>query len=656
MSPSSAILSLAVLVGIASGLPHERSGKLEVEELNVSPHGDLLRREASPAVAAGLSQSAQVHRDPADIKQDGAVTVVSPAQTSSEEVKLEELTEECMQDEPTAECMEKFGSYGVRKMFTETWDNVRKLNYRRPGWMSHPNVQKKRLFELTLPGTVSSGTYAITGEDAAASSITPYGVVAQNFDFYQQLELGVRMFDIRVAYSSENSLVYISHGTLMIPLATALKDIRRFLEEHEREVIVLDMRKDENADKSHLKPLNEEESTNTRVPGQLVHEAVQCELKEMLATYPVLAKLPGNEMAENPTIGGLTDIGARVLYFWESQQVLCTTITECMRTPGWYPADRRGGMPFAFGPPFVLGTRINATGGRMTARIIEPACHTHSGSFTKDDQPERLLKKIKTFAKDMASKAVESRPKCFPVGAALPKVHTPTLWYTVDGFVTSTPEEQAVQADRMRGVKAIYTRGEGFTVKTDAERTNYLMLSWFLKRDNQELFTKPNAIMFEFAGAAMMPILRIIEAQQGRPECGWAIYCKASGSCWADTLLGEKDACIPEDKVQQILEEHANGKKDNTGWILYVTGVVTSVLFMTAICGGIGYIMKMMKPSKPKEAEQAFIAQGAMEPDAQSSLPGSEAASDYGDSPQAAIQQDSDGASASGGGTGAAAP
>jgi len=619
------ILALAASASLSSGLPREHAGKLEVPdeqsfiEFNVGSHGNLVRREG------------EAHEDPADIKQDGVVTVVSPAQTASERLKLEEQTEECMQDEPTSECMEKFGSYGIRKLFTEDWDNVKKLKYRRPGWMSHPEVQKKPFFNLTLPGTVSSGTYAITGEGSGGAT-SPYGVVSQNFDFYQQLELGIRMFDIRVSYSTENSLVYISHGALMIPLATALRDIRRFLEEHEREVIVLDLRKDENADESHLKTLKEEETTNTRIPGQLVHEAVQCELKEMLATYAVLNKLPSHEVAENPTIGALTDLGANVIYFWETQQVLCTTFQECTQTPGWFPPDKKGGGPFAFGPPFMLGKRINAK--KQEGRVIEPACHAHSTAFTKDDQPERMLKKIKNFAKDMASKSLESRPKCFPAGAALPKVHTPTLWYTVDGYVTSTPEEQAIQADRMRGVKAIYTRGEGFTVKTDAERTNYLLLSWFLKRNNQQLFTKPNAVMFEFAGAAVMPILRIIEAQQARPECGWAIYCKDSGSCWADTLLGAGDTCIPEEKVLKTLQEHADGKKDSTAWIIYVTIGVCSLLSLCCISSTIVYIVKLMKPPRPKEVDEALVADPTADADAQSSLPGSEAASDFGDRPE----------------------
>jgi len=234
-----------------------------------------------------------------------------------------------------------------------------------------------------------------------------------------------------------------------------------------------------------------------------------------------------------------------------------------------------------------------------------------------------MLKKMKLWAADMTTKTMESRPKCFPIGAALPSPHKPTIWYTADGYVTSTPEEQTIQSDRMRGVKAIYTRGEGFTVKTDAERTNYLMLSWFLKKSNQEVFTKPNVVAFEFAGSAVMPVIRIIEAMQSRPECGWAVYCKASGSCWADTLLGKEDKCIPEGKIVAKLEEHANGKKENTAWVILCTIGVLSCL---CCCCCVGFTTKayaIMKPSKPKESE------GMLVEDDESELPGSDAASEY---------------------------
>lgn len=248
--------------------------------------------------------------------------------------------------------------------------------------------------------------------------------------------------------------------------------------------------------------------------------------------------------------------------------------------------------------------------------MVEPACLTHSTYYTKDDQPERLLKKIKEYAADLTGKTQDNRPKCFPVGASLPGVHNPTIWYNVDGYVTSTSEEQTVQGERMRGVKAIYTRGEGFTVKTDAERTNYLLLSWFLKANNQAAFTKPNAIMFEFAGSAMMAIIRVIEAEQNRPECGWGIHCKDSGSCWADTLLGDKDMCIPEATVVQKLRDHADGKEDTTRWVVYFTICLCTCLLLVFFCQCIGWLWKVMNPKKPKGAEEAEALAAAQEAEA----------------------------------------
>lgn len=627
---ASALIMLSMIVGSA-GVPTRLTAELH--------HSGAALQKANHSALELVRREADGSRDPADIRKDGAVQVVSPAQTKSEQLKLEELTEECMQEHPTSECMEKYGSYGVRKLYTETWDNVKKLGFRREGWMSHPEVQKKKIFELTLPGTINSGTYAITGEDAAAAGMSQYGVVSQNLDFYQQLELGVRLFDMKVAYSPETNLVYLSHGALMVPLATALKDMRRFLEEHTREIIVIDMNKDANADTSHLQPLVDEENTMDRIPGQLALEAVECEMKEMLATYKTLDKLSAKETPENPSVASLTDLGINVLLFWNSQQVLCTKFEECKLTPGWHPGDKAAGFEFAFGPPYEVGKRRNVTGGRLTARIIEPLCLTHSKSYTKDDQPERMVQKITTFAQDMAAKAKESRPKCFPVSAPFPETHTPTLWYTVDAYVIEEAGEQAVQQDRMRGVKAIYTRGEGYTAKTDAERTNYLLLSWFCKKNNQELFMRPNGFMVEFAGSAYMPIIRMIEAEQNRPECGWAVYCKASGSCWADTLLSKEDSCLDEAEVVAKLKEHAEQAEADVSWAVFITVAVVSCIFCCCIFGAFTKMTMIMAPKNPKEADESFIAKSADDGDKQSSvpessLPGSSAASDFGDRPE----------------------
>jgi hypothetical protein len=166
--------------------------------LHISAHGDMMRREGE-----ALTEMVRHTNDPMGaVQNDGTVTVVAPAESSSEEVKMEELTEECLQDEPTSECMEKFGSYGIRKLMTETWTNIKELGYLRPGWMSHPEVQKRPLYSVTFPGTANSGTFSIVGQDALQASATQFGIISQNLDFYQQLQLGVRAFDIKVAYSA----------------------------------------------------------------------------------------------------------------------------------------------------------------------------------------------------------------------------------------------------------------------------------------------------------------------------------------------------------------------------------------------------------------------------------------------------------------------
>jgi hypothetical protein len=610
--------------------------------LHISAHGDMMRREGE-----ALTEMVRHTEDPMGaVQNDGSVTVVAPAASSSEEVKMEELTEECLQDEPTSECMEKFGSYGIRKLFTETWANIKELGYLRPGWMSHPEVQKRHLYSVTFPGTANSGTFSIVGQDVLQASATQFGIISQNLDFYQQLQLGVRAFDIKVAYSAEAKLVYISHGNLLMPLATALRDMKRFLEEHERELIILDVRKDTSADITHTQPLTDEETTASKIPGQMVHEAVQCELKQMLTTYSVLTQLPATVEAENPTIGALTDIGAHVVYFYDGQQVLCTSWDECQRTPGWnHYSSVAGSHPFAFGPPFFpLGQRRKMSGGREdseTIRIIEPSCMTHSTFYTQSDQPEKLMGKVKEYSAAQPKTTHEhDAANCFPVGVDYPVEHVPTIMYTVDGYVVPTPEELTRQTERMRGVKAIYTRGEGYTARTDAERANYLMLTWYLKKNNHQVFTKPNVVLFEFAGSAAMPIIRIIEAMQNRAECGFALYCKPSGSCWADTLLGDEDGkCFPEEEVVKKLDEHANGKTDTTGWVITVT------LATVSLVGGCGFIYCMSKiavlfKSKKKKGEPLKEASSDENVDQPSDAPSNEAQDEPKDEPQDEKEQD----------------
>merc|ERR1719506_795090 len=115
--------------------------------------------------------------------------------------------------------------------------------------------------------------------------------------------------------------------------------------------------------------------------------------------------------------------------------------------------------------------------------------------------------------------------------------------------------------------------------------------------------------MLEFASSAMMPIIRIIEAMQNRPECGWAIFCKDSGSCWADTLLGPEDKCLPEAGVLKKLTTHADGAEDTTYWVIYATISMATVVVLCFLSAITKFIAKTLQgPAKPKGGED--IAEG----------------------------------------------
>lgn len=258
----------------------------------------------------------------------------------------------------------------------------------------------------------------------------------------------------------------------------------------------------------------------------------------------------------------------------------------------------------------MVGERKNQGFQSLTGNrtAIEPACIAHSHWYTEDNNPEELHRKIKEFSEDLTGKTKSHMPTCYPQGEELPLPHRPSVWYMVEAYPTPTPVEASKEGEQMRGIKAIYTRGEGVTFRSNSERTNFLMLNWYLKKNNQPVFGQPNAIMFEFVSSAMMPIIRIIEMEQGRPECGWALFCMDSGSCWGDTLLGEDDYCISEEAVERILEGHAMGGLNwnvygfKNEYCIYITVGILSLCAMCGIVGLIQYAMRAYKIPIPGES------------------------------------------------------
>ncbi len=120
-----------------------------------------------------------------------------------------------------------------------------------PNWMgdllaSRPNFGNLKINQVMLPGTHDSGTFRI-GSDQASD----HTARTQSLSFAQQLELGVRYFDLRVKL--KNSAYYPYHGSWTSDSDLCrkgdnpddpnnklqFKQMRDFLKQHPKEIIIL---------------------------------------------------------------------------------------------------------------------------------------------------------------------------------------------------------------------------------------------------------------------------------------------------------------------------------------------------------------------------------------------------------------------------------
>jgi len=564
-----------VAISVAPGLHlrREASGEsvgLLHKHIESSNTQEVLAKHDVASVRKPTGENLTVHpptlsaEDAADrLTDDGLVKVFNAPSDSSQVIKLEEETQECMMDTPVWECMEKHGSYGVRRLYTDSVDDYDRLDNWRKDWMSHPEVQRKTLFDITWPGTHDSGAYgfdpAILDSDEGGKA-SAKGAITQHLDVYTQLDLGVRAIEVQIAVGKKDGQLYSANGFLMMSLATILTDIASFLETQKQEVVLLYMRKADvwnGVELAHIQPLKDEENNPDKIPGESVHKGVQAIIGKHLATYKTLEQLPSHISAENPPMGAAISAGIRVFYFWEGQQVLCVEKAECAVTPGWERGNL--GQPLAFGPGLPYGARSNMNRGTETQTYVEPGCIHPSATATQSTNPIQLLLNIKKHAGALMNSAKSHPTKCFPTDGAMPEVHHPTLLYEADVWTSPYSEAEGAYRKVYKDVKEIFTRGESATLKSEAERVNFLALNWLLRKNWQPLFQKLNIISMDYV--APINVHRIIEANQKREECGYAIYCKATGSCWAQTLLdSQANACKDEPTVLAFLKNHAEGQ------------------------------------------------------------------------------------------------
>ncbi|MBX9977284.1 MAG: hypothetical protein K2X98_03445 [Alphaproteobacteria bacterium] len=123
-----------------------------------------------------------------------------------------------------------------------------------------PHIQNKSMKDIIIPGTHDSITYDIDRNSTFAKEadalqllntlhkfrLTPIvGKIAdwskaQGRTASQQLEDGIRYFDMRVVYRESMKKFYTCHGLYGSELSKVLRDIKTFLDNHPKEIIILD--------------------------------------------------------------------------------------------------------------------------------------------------------------------------------------------------------------------------------------------------------------------------------------------------------------------------------------------------------------------------------------------------------------------------------
>ncbi|KAG6455101.1 PI-PLC X domain-containing protein 3 isoform X2 [Manduca sexta] len=129
-------------------------------------------------------------------------------------------------------------------------------NLRLETWMSDlpPQLKDVPLIYLAIPGSHDSMTYGITRSSGLAPDAEPIlhrlyplfrgtilrWTITQAIDTWQQLLIGIRYLDLRLATKEGEENFYFTHGVYADEITKALKQVKDFVDTHPGEVVILD--------------------------------------------------------------------------------------------------------------------------------------------------------------------------------------------------------------------------------------------------------------------------------------------------------------------------------------------------------------------------------------------------------------------------------
>jgi hypothetical protein len=153
----------------------------------------------------------------------------------------------------------------------------RVILFGRSDWMSHL-PDNASLSDLSIPGTHDSASYphmfGLTSYWRWAHPGAYRGskfIQCQDLDLKQQLEFGVRFFDMRIKHDTNFSL-YHGGASLGLDLAGAMDVIDQFLKDHPKETVLVCVKKEIGDGNSSLDTANALAAWFAHRPGNLYND------------------------------------------------------------------------------------------------------------------------------------------------------------------------------------------------------------------------------------------------------------------------------------------------------------------------------------------------------------------------------------------------
>lgn len=122
-------------------------------------------------------------------------------------------------------------------------------------------LKEKDVDKIIMPGTHNAGAYKIEfgvflgniGLNIASvvGTVLPCvghyiknWTLTQENSLYKQLTQGIRVLDLRLSYKHDTNEYFVTHSFVLIPLVKAMEQIKKFLDETTKEVVIITIKED----------------------------------------------------------------------------------------------------------------------------------------------------------------------------------------------------------------------------------------------------------------------------------------------------------------------------------------------------------------------------------------------------------------------------